>query len=125
MSVLLTLAAAYAICRLLPRVVAEIVATIVGTLLAFRCSRARQALLVAGATSTSSATWDDRPSRAQRRALRRSLRVSLDATVFTSLLPHVAARAYRLASGINHVSHAAGHGLTRLRVTGLDPVQRG
>ena len=87
MSVLLTLAAAYAICRLLPRVVAEIVATFVGTLLAWRCSRARQALLVASATSSSSATCDDRPSRAQRRALRRSLQASLDITVFTSLLP--------------------------------------
>jgi hypothetical protein len=125
MSVLVTLAAAYAICRLLPRVIAEIVATFVGTLLAFRCSRSRQALLVAGATSTSNASWDHRPSRARRRAFRRSLHASLDMTAFTSLLPHLAARACSLASGIDYVLHAAGHGLTRLRVSGLDPVQRG
>ncbi|NTS66859.1 hypothetical protein HRV97_17125 [Sphingomonas sp. HHU CXW] len=95
MSMLLTLAFAYATCRLLPRVVAGIVATFIGTLLTVRSNSARQALLASGPTSTSGATCGRRPNRAQRRALHRSVQASLDATVFTSLLPHVAIRAYK------------------------------
>ncbi|THG36806.1 hypothetical protein [Sphingomonas olei] len=125
MSTLLTLMLAYTACRLLPRIVAETVATALGVLLVVRSRRARQANLACRPASGAAVTWDERPTTTQRRALRRSLNAALDMTEFTSLLPRVAARADRLADTIERLAPAATHGLARLRVTGLDPVQRG
>ncbi|KQN01452.1 hypothetical protein [Sphingomonas sp. Leaf25] len=101
MSTLLTLALAYAAFRFLPGVLAEFVATLIGIRLVVSNHGARKRLLAPTATSVITAsTWDRRPTRAERRALQHALHAALDLTTFTSLLPHVAVRSYKIVNFI-------------------------
>lgn len=97
MSMLLVIAFACLACRIVPRLLAEVVATIVGVGLVHAGRRARRRLLEC-ACPVGAAGGDRTPTRAERRALRRGLKAALDMTVFTSLLPHVAIRAHKLAA---------------------------
>lgn len=97
MSMLLVIAFACLACRIVPRLIAEVVATIIGVVLVLSGRRARRMLLEC-ACPVGAASWDWKPTRAERRALRRGLNAALDMTVFTSLLPHVAIRAHKLAA---------------------------
>lgn len=97
MSMLLVIAFACLACRIAPRLLAELVATIVGMVLVRAGRRARRRLLEC-ACPVGAAGGDRTPTRAERRALWRGLKAALDMTVFTSLLPHVAIRAHKLAA---------------------------
>lgn len=113
MSMLLTLALAYTAFRLLPQILAVIAATLIGVHLVLSSNKARRLLLVAAPSIATVSTWDRRPTTAERRALRHALNAALDLTTFTSLLPDVATRSYKLANLIESVTNAT---LSRARV---------
>lgn len=107
MATLLALALAYAAFQLLPQILAEIVATLIGVRLVSSSQRARKLLLTSAAASGTTAwAWDRRPTKAERRALRQALTAAIDLTTFTSLLPHVAARSYKLSNLIESATNA-------------------
>jgi hypothetical protein len=95
MSLLLVIAFAYLACRIVPRLLAELVATVIGVWLVIANRRARATLLRL-ARPIGTATWEQKPGRAERRAMRKSLAAAIALTEFTSLLPTVAIRAHKL-----------------------------
>lgn len=97
MSMLLVIAFACLACSIVPRLLTGVVATIIGVVL-FRAGRRARRMLLECACPIGAAGWDRKPTRAERQVLRRGLKAALDMTVFTSLLPHVAIRAHKLAA---------------------------
>jgi hypothetical protein len=97
MSMLLVIAFACLASRIVPRLLAEVVVTIVGMVIVLAGRRARR-MLLERACPVGAVGWDRKPTRAEARALRGGLNAALDMTVFTSLLPHVAIRAHKLAA---------------------------
>ncbi len=95
MSLLLAIASAYLACRIVPGLLVELVSTVIGMGVIIANRRARATLLRL-ARPAGMATWQQNPSRAERRALRNGLAAALDLTEFTSLLPTVAIRAHKL-----------------------------
>jgi len=96
MLMLLVTVSAYAACRIVPRLLAEVVATTIGVLLV-RASRRTRRVLLELARPPGTACWERKSTRAERKALQRGLTATLDMTAFTSLLPHAAIRAHKLA----------------------------
>lgn len=96
MSMVFAIILAYLACRIVPRLLVEFVATVIGMRLVVAQRRACRRMLE-GARPGETGSWDRNSSGAERRALKRGLNAALDMTEFTSLLPHVAARAHKFA----------------------------
>lgn len=95
MSLLLVIAFVYAASHIALRLLAELVATVTAMWLVIANRRAGATMLRL-ARPVGTATWEQKPSRAERRALRNGLAAALNLTEFTSQLPMVSIRAHKL-----------------------------
>ncbi|CAN5599056.1 hypothetical protein BH10PSE14_BH10PSE14_35270 [soil metagenome] len=85
----------------LPMMLVDAVATIMMVGQVLSSDRICRALIEGRHDNARVADWDRRPTAAERKLLRRGLRLAIQQTDASSLLPHVALRARRIAAALS------------------------